>query len=56
MNLVICMLIVICIWMIIFFFCRLEYKYMKLVEGSGFNYDGEFSGVDFCGLEDGEDE
>lgn len=35
---------------------KLEYKYMKLAEGSGPNYDGELPGVDSCGLEDGEDE
>lgn len=56
MNLVICMLTVTCIWMIIFSPCRLEYKYMKLAEGSGPNDDGELPGVDSCGLEDGEDE
>ncbi|XP_048740898.2 endosome/lysosome-associated apoptosis and autophagy regulator family member 2-like isoform X2 [Ostrea edulis] len=35
---------------------KLEYKYMKLVEGSGPNYDGELPGVDSCALEDGEEE
>ncbi|XP_062607265.1 endosome/lysosome-associated apoptosis and autophagy regulator family member 2-like [Saccostrea cucullata] len=44
---------------VIYCWCRnrkLEYKYMKLVEGSGPNYDGELPGVDSCALEDGEDE
>ncbi|XP_078339498.1 endosome/lysosome-associated apoptosis and autophagy regulator family member 2-like [Crassostrea virginica] len=35
---------------------KLEYRYMKLVEGSGPSYDGELPGVDSCGLEDGEEE
>ena len=35
--------------------CRLEYRYMKLVEGSG-SGESELPAADSCGLEEDEDE